>query len=299
MFDSVTYVTEDTKLTLTEDQVFYGIPRTGDVVIDTIGEVLLDRFIKAGLAGGEFAKVFSIMNKAMYQSDIVNPKAANSYKALQLFHKLVDYAKADGFKQTTHIINKSNSKVKEIRDYYTANPNSLFIPVGPNEGGRIRTTGSIAFKLNENFNADVFLNECKTEFDIRRLLPVWGDFDEKSGTAEYQTAFTLAMSLGYTKEDLKAMADKPLEILDISNDALKKSQSKQYIGERTFGEVSKSISSNTKNYYLLTKKAYVDSALAFSNKFSERLSETLGTDTSKIEALKKFANRKSIIVLGN
>ena len=56
MFNSITYVTGDTELSFTDKQIFYGIPKTGDIEVDIIGSTLLDRFVKAGLSGGEFLR---------------------------------------------------------------------------------------------------------------------------------------------------------------------------------------------------------------------------------------------------
>lgn len=290
MFDSVTYVTNDTELSFTENQVFYGVPKTGDIEVDMIGSMLLDRFTKAGLSGGEFAKVFNIMNRAMHQTQVKSVKAENSYKALRLFHKITDYFSGD-FKNVTHEIPMTTAEFAKVKEFYAKNPNSLFIP----EGVR-RRNGKVVFILNPDFKnvKETLLNSYTKEFDIRTLIPVWGNFSEQSGSSDFQTAFSIAMSLGYSRADLLAMAKKPLEILDISNNAKATASSGKYISKGTFGSYLKLIPEDTDNYYLATKRAHVEAALAYSNKFTETLQED-----SRLNSIIKFANRKSLVVLGN
>lgn len=284
MFASITYVTEDSEITIDDTQVFYGIPRTGEIKTDFNGALLLDRLVKAGLSGGEFAKVYTIMNNAMHQTEVLNPKAEASYKALQIFHNVTEYVTGE-FKSGVHTIKMSDKEFKKVEDYYKANPNSLFLPLK-------YSNGEAHFIYNSNFNKDDLLDSCTKTFDIKRLIPAWGLWTEQSGHSDFFTVFTIVKSLGYSDNDIRALADTPLDILDISNKAM--DESKKYIGTKKISDFSASIPADTDNYYLLTKKAYLDSAVAFSKKFKESL-----IDTTNGESILKFANRKAQVILGN
>ena len=286
MFDSVTYLTEDTTIDLTADQVFYGIPKTGNIEVDAIGSHLLDRLVKAGLSGGEFAKVFNILSNAMYQTDVANPKAENSFKVLQMINAVSNYMEGE-FKQTTHQIKMTAKEYNKVKDFYSKNPNSVFIPQAYDADRK-----EAIFIANPNFNKDMLLDSCTVEFDIRTLIPAWGNFTEASGKAEYRTAISVMMDLGYTIEDLKNLSVKPIEILNISTKALE--DSKQYVGKDSIKNLLTKIPENSDNYYVVTKRAYLESAIVYANKLKETLS-----DNPDVDSILKFANRKTQVLLGN
>lgn len=299
MFNAITYVTEDTEITIDEKQVFYGIPRRGEITLDTSGQSLIERFVKLGLVGGEFAKVFTILNRAMVQTEEISPEATNSHRALQIVNALASYAVGE-FKQQTYEIQMTKTEYNKAIKFYEANPDSLFIIAG-------RKGDNTIFTLNEKLmikdksdptktvvNIDAILDMYTDKFDIRTLIPIWGKWETKHSYAEYQTVFDIVQGLGYSVKDLKEMSKKPLDILNISSKAKNISTSGKYVGTNSIKKISDEINWNTKNYYLLTKKAYLESALAYSKKFQESIQED-----PRMESIIKFANRKGLVVLGN
>ena len=299
MFNTITYVTEDTEITLDDKQVFYGIPRNGEVTIDTIGQSLIERSVKLGLVGGEFAKVFTLLNKAMVQSNEISVEATNSYRALQMINAVTNYISGE-FKNQTHGIKMTKAEYEKVKAFYASNPDSLFVIA--------ERKGDITyFKVNESLmkpdpkdpgktivNTDVLLNMYKDKFDIRTLIPIWGQWETKNSRSDYQTVFDIVQSLGYSTKDLQTLSKNPMSILNISADARNISVQPNYVGTKSIRTLSDEIDWSTKNYYLLTKKAYLESAIAFSKKFEESISEN-----PAMGSVLKFANRKGLVVLGN